>query len=254
MKNNTIMLCVAMAMICGMANAQKPYNEAELYEVNIHVKNTRSTPTISDFVSAMLEETEDEVHGSMSRDWQQYLSHKPLGEGTNILLDEKNGYFRYDVDFDKKYGDERGSTLYVEVVIWNCADGQHKLLGENVGGTINGKPSSGQYDGVIFYLYNKNTRKMYALNDALDAAELSSLTPSQEWQYDGKQWYYAKDHLTGERRQMSSEEFDQWLEDRPMVSLSLPRVGKDITASVCTARAKKDRSFKWDGYRFHLTK
>lgn len=258
MKNKIMMICTATIMLSAMgAYAQDPYEKDKGYQVGGLAKNGKAT--VSEFVSWILAEPEDEVLGPMSRAWKQYLSHKPLDKGTTILLDEKNGYFRYDVDYDKKYEGEEGepseSTLYVELVVWNCADGQHKVLAENVGGTHKGKPmAGGQYDGIFFYLYEKATQRIFLLNDAIDPKEIQSLVPSQEWQYDGKQYYYAIDYNTGQKKKMSSEEFDQWLNDRPVVVLSLPRIGKNIKASIVTTTGTIEKELVWDGYRFHLSK
>lgn len=106
----------------------------------------------------------------------------------------------------------------------------------------------------VFYLYDKTTQKMYVLYDAINEDERFSLVPSQEWQYDGQQWYYVTDHVTGERRQMTSEEFDRWLEERPVVVYSLPRTGKNIKATINSVKGVTEREFAWDGYRFHLAK
>lgn len=253
MKKTVLLICGMIAMAFGMeANAQKPYNMDDLYEIG-----KLSKGSISDFVSWMLAEPEDELNGPMSEAWQLYRKNKPLGKGTTIILDEKNGYFRYEIDYDKEYEDEEGkpveSITVVEMCVWNCADGKHKLFAENVGGTYQGKPhNDGQYDGTVFFLYDKATQKLYGCNEAIDSEELSGLAP-QQWRSDGEH-YFATDHVTGEWKQMTNEEFDKWMEDRPVVTLSLPRSGKDIKAHIYTPTGNKERTFAWDGYRFHLSK
>jgi hypothetical protein len=259
MKNATIMIIMTIALLCGVrANAQNKYDLKEYDEVGRLGKNCKGS--ISDFVSWMLAEPEDEVHGPMSDAWKRYLQKKPLDEGTTILLDTKNGYFRYEVEFVDEYENEGTteiyrSTLFVEMCVWNSADGKFKVFGENVGGTFDGKPhDSGQYDGTCFYLFDKVTHKLYSFYDAIDTEERCGLVPSQNWEYDGQQWFYANDHITGERKQMTSEEFDQWMEDRPVVVLSLPRTGKNIKVNIYAVTGDKEKEFVWDGYRFHLAK
>lgn len=260
MNNKALIICCVITLLLGeAANAQKHYNLEDLYETERPMNSAKAS--ISDFVSWMLAEPEDELHGPMSEAWALFRKNKPLPEGKTILLDEKNGYFRYDAEYVDEYENEDGtteiyrSTLFVEMVVWNCADGKHKVYGENIGGTIDGKPhDDGQFDGTVFYLYDKATHKLYVLYDAIDEDERYSLVPSQEWQYDGQQWYYANDHVTGERRQMTSEEFDRWLEDRPVVVYSLPRTGKNIKVAINSVKGVTEREFTWDGYRFHLAK
>ncbi len=245
-----------MMLFCMSSYAQLPYEKAYMYEVGTFGK----TGSIKEFVSFILAEPEDEVRGPMSEAWKNYLQKKPLDDGTTILLDEKNGYFRYDTEFVDEYENEGTTeiyrnTVFVEMVAWNCADGKHKVFAENTGGTIDGVPhDEGQYDGVIFYLYDKATHKLVTIPDAIDIEELSSLTSSKEYEFDGEQWYYANDHVTGERKQMTMEEFGRWFEERPVVVLSLPRTGKNIKATVYSVKGKEEKEFVWDGYRFHLAK
>ena len=250
----TIMACLVMTILFGMnANAQKPYNMDDSYEIGV-----LKDGSITSFVSWMLAEPEDELNGPMSEAWDLYRKKQSVGKGTTIILDEKNGYFRYEVDYDKMYEDEEGepseSITIVEMCVWNCADGKHKLFAENVKGTYKGKPqNSGQFDGTMFFLFDKATHKVYVCNEAIDDEELSSLAP-QRWRFDGAH-YFATDHNTGEWKQMTQEEFNQWEEECPVVTLSLPRSGKDIKANIYYSPAvTKERTFSWDGYRFHLAK
>lgn len=259
MNNKFLIICGVIALLFGLeVNAQKHYDLEDLGETERPMKGAKAS--ISDIVTWMLTEPEDEVHGPMSEAWNLFRKNKPLPEGTTILLDEKNGYFRYDVEFVDEYENEGTteiyrSSLFAEMVVWNCADGKHKVFCENVGSTMDGKPNdSGQYDGIIFYLYDKTTHKVYVLYDAIKDEERYGLVPSQNYSYDGEQWFYANDHVTGEPRQMTSEEFDQWLEDRPVVVFSLPRVGKDIKVTIYSVKGVEEKEFVWDGYRFHLAK
>ena len=67
----------------------------ELYEIG-----KLSKGSISDFVSWMLAEPEDELNGPMSEAWQLYRKNKPWGKGTTSVLDAKNGDFRYAMGYD----------------------------------------------------------------------------------------------------------------------------------------------------------
>lgn len=251
------MIIGAILMLLGLnSQAQLPYEKDYMYEIGSFGK----TGTIKEFVSYILAEPEDEMSGPMSEAWNLYLQNKPLPEGVTILLDEKNGYFRYDKEYVEEFDAEEATeifrnTIFVEMVVWNCADGKHKVFAENTGGAVNGVPhDEWEYDGIIFYLYDKATHKLVTIPDAIDIDEIASLAPSKGYEFDGEQWYYANDHVTGKRIQMDAAEFSQWFEDRPVVELSLPRTGKNIKATVYSVKGKEEREFVWDGYRFHLAK
>lgn len=260
MNKKSIIICGVIALLFGLeVNAQKHYDLEDLYETEYPMKSAKAS--ISDIVSWMLAEPEDEVHGPMRDAWDLFRKNKPLPEGTTIFLDEKNGYFRYDVEHVDEFENEGTteiyrSSLFAEVVVWNCADGKYKVFCENIGGTIDGKPhDTGQFDGMIFYLYDKTTHKVYVLHDAInDDERYGGLVPPQNYSYDGEQWYYANDHVTGEPKRMTREEFDQWQADCAVVVFSLPRTGKNIIATVYSVKGKEEREFVWDGYRFHLAK
>lgn len=256
MKIKSIILCGVVSLLLSMNSlAQLPYEVEYMYELGTFGK----TGSIKEFVSFLLAEPEDEVNGALSEAWGLYLQNEPLPEGATILLDEKNGYFRYDMEFVDEYDNEGAteiyrSTVFVEMCVWNCADGMHKVFAENIGGTINGVPhDDGQYDGIIFFLYDKEKHKLNSVYDVIDYEELLSLTPDKEYEYDGEQ-YYVNDHRTGERKKMTPEEFNRWYEDRSVAVLSLPRTGKNIKATVYSVKGEEEREFAWDGYLFHLIK
>lgn len=254
MKNTVLLICGMIAMAFGVeANAQ-PFSKDELYDPI----GKLSKGSFSEFVSWMLAEPEDELNGPLSEAWNLYRKNKPLGKGTTIVLDEKNGYFRYELDFDKKYEGEEGdlteSVTIVEMCVWNCADGKHKLFAEYIYGTIKGKPHvDGQFDGLQCFVYDKASHELYGFNGAVDWEELSSLAPYEDYEFDGEHWC-ANDHVTGKRKQMDDDEFSQWLEDRTVAVLSLPRTGKNIIVTVHSVKGITEKEFVWDGYRFHLAK
>ena len=47
-----------------------------------------------------------------------------------------------------------------EMCYWNMADKKHKLFAYSLWCFENGRPSLGQYDGIIFLRYNNSTKKM----------------------------------------------------------------------------------------------
>lgn len=116
-------------------------------------------PVISDFVTAILSQEDiGESLGEMQVNWQLYLAGKTLPADRSFLVDQKNGYLRYDTT-DK---DDDGTvyTTFIEFCYWNCADGRHKLIAENTVNYRNGEPFVGQFSGLSFYLYDGKTKKM----------------------------------------------------------------------------------------------
>lgn len=128
-------------------------------EWSLPVSYSGQKPVITDFVSAILApEDIGEMLGEMKDNWDLYKAGKPLPQGRSFLVDVKNGYLRYESS-DK---DDDGNVYCnsVEFCYWNCADGQHKVIGENTVCTENGKPFMGQFSGVSYLLYDGKTRTM----------------------------------------------------------------------------------------------
>ena len=113
-------------------------------------------PEISDFVTAILSREElGEVLGAMANNWKKHLKGKALPKGCKITVDSKNGYVRYDFHY------EDGEYLYIEYCYWNCADGKHKLVAENISLLLNGEPAETEHTGLSFYWYDNSSRKMH---------------------------------------------------------------------------------------------
>ena len=184
----------------------------------IRVNYKGASPTISDFVSALVasrdndddEECVDEAFNAIAYAWEQYHKGLPLEEGQTLTIDEKNGYVLY--EYRSEY-ESIEHLVKIEMCYWNEADGKHKLLAYNVACFTNGKYSAGQFDGLYFYRYNNATKKMTWCDD------LKGL----EAVYD-----YDVCH-----------------------SFALPRKGKDITVTFWYENGKKtEKALKWDGHRF----
>ena len=63
--------------------------------------------------------------------------------------------------------------------------------------------------------------------------------------------HYVRDRETGEPLTLNEEEFDRWLEEKPVVVYRLPRQGKDIIAEVHYATRTDTIRLVWDGMRFN---
>ena len=65
--------------------------------------------------------------------------------------------------------------------------------------------------------------------------------------------YFLNNYLTDEREPISEEQYNNWWNEYPVVTYSLPRVGKDITAVINNRpEGKKEIIVKWNGLRFDV--
>ena len=126
---------------------------------SIPVAFSGQKPGITDFVSAILSpEDIGESLGEMKDNWDLYRAGKPLPQGRSFLVDQKNGYLRYDAT-DKEDDGTVFSTC-IEFCYWNCSDGRHRLVGENTVCSRNGKPFMGQFSGLSYLMYDGKTRRL----------------------------------------------------------------------------------------------
>lgn len=212
MKTKALMIC-AMALFSYLgANAQDPFKDLTKNDAVVTVKS----PSIISFVSSFLSEPEDELRGSIAPEWDKYLNQEPLDKGVTLFVDQKNGFVRYEMDYDIAYPeDQTGLKSYVEYCYWNCADGTHKLFAENVGMTQNGEPAFAQFEGLYIYAYDNATQKLYMIDQ-----ELLGLG----------------DDVRGE------------------VTFALPRKGKDIEVCIIKGAEKIQKKLVWNGKGFNLSK
>ncbi len=129
----------------------------------IRVYYKGASPTISDFVNAVLSQDDiGEVMENMKSSWQLRQKGKRLPAGKKFVVDSRNGYIRYDAKFTAT------QRMYVEFCYWNLADGKHKLLARNSVCMDGGNPIDTEYTGIDFYLYTNATKKLtYAYNSDL---------------------------------------------------------------------------------------
>lgn len=208
--------CLVFALSMGSVVGQNPYEDVEYSEYDIVIKTNPSSPSIVDFVTAFLENPEDELSGMMRDAWDRYLGNQPAERGGTMVVDKRNGYVSYTFDYDVAYPEDTptGDKMHVEMCYWNCDDGIHKLFAFNVVSTRNGEPMMGQYDGLAFYLYDKQSHRM-------------SFIPNIVEFYEG---------------------------DYENVTYVLPQQGKNIEANIYTVKGVIKRQLVWNGYRFRFAK
>lgn len=168
MKTRTLLVVLTTLILTAIfppvAKAQDPFKD--LTE-NFFVTKVQ-TPSIEGFITAYLSEPEDEHRGALAEVWDKYLNNEPQGEGSTLTVDKKAGYFRYELDYDVAYPEDKmGLKSVTEFCYWNCDDGKHKLFAENVCSTREGKLFFGQFDGLYIYAYDNATKSLFMIDQDL---------------------------------------------------------------------------------------
>ncbi len=183
----------------------------------IKVKYEGARPTIQDFAQALLFSGDvddndcDEASNAAANAMTHYLKGEPQEEGQSFTIDQKNGFMLYESKYtDPEFGEY--VTRY-EMCYWNESDQKHKVIGYSVACYHNGKYEPGQFDGLAFYRYDNAKKTME---------------------------YYTEPGF----------ENSSYTEDGANVTYSLPRSGKDITATYWYESGKKQKTLKWDGHQF----
>ena len=168
-----------------------------------------------DFVTALVAEPEDEFIGMLSDAWQLYLTGQPATKGGTMLVDKKNGFMSYTLDYDEAYPeDAHGLMIRAEMCYWNCADGKHKLVAQNAMTIEDGIYIYGQFDGITFYLYDTETHRLSPVYNIIEDYE----------------------------------------DDYENITYELPQKGKNIKVRVQTSSGVINKLLVWDGYRFKFGK
>lgn len=210
MKHKAIIICaVALFSFLG-AKAQDPFKGL----TNNEPVATFKVPDIVDFVTTYLSTAEDELHGTVAEAWTNYLKNEKPDKGVSFTVDKKNGYIRYEMDYDRAYPEDKtGEKSCVEYCYWNCNDGLHKLFAENVYLTQNDKPIFTEFSGMYIYVYDNATQKLYMIDqDRIGIGE----------------------DLHGE------------------TTFALPRKGKDIEVLMDNDGKKVQKKLVWNGKGFDL--
>ena len=132
------------------------YPEYEEDTVRIAVNYTGKQPDIADFVTAVLDASNEiDFYQVVNRDWKLYRKNQPIVGNATITLDVKNGYMRYETHYP-----EASDLSSLEMCYWNCKDGKHKLICCN--GVLKMEDDYGwaDYVGPSFYLYDTATKSM----------------------------------------------------------------------------------------------
>ena len=181
----------------------------------IKVNFQGARPTISDFAWAYLstydEDAEDidyinESIRAMKQAWIRNRDGIPQEEGDTLTIDQKNGFVLYESRHEE-------SLLRIEMCYWNEADRKHKLFAYCIGGYMDGKYSPGQFDDLVFFRYDNDSKTMTGW-----------------WEDVGFEVEYSHDGA--------------------FVSYDLPRTGKDIVVTTWYDDGPRRKTLKWNGRRF----
>ena len=247
-------LLLAASLICSALFAQKTYpkewDEYEDWDPRISFKGTN--PTIVDFVNNFLAEPEDELSGGLSDMWTKYRKGKPQDKGDTVIVDIRNGYVCFKEHTDDEYSKTYAKT---EICYWNCSDGKHKVVAFSHDLWSDGRWVEGQYSGLTFFVYNNAKRRMTMASNT--GEELGVVVKTgREGEISGydssTKMYFAE--LDGKRTNMTEEEYNKFVDERPVVTISLPRTGKTLKAIINTPSTRKEVLFQWDGMYFHPAK
>lgn len=247
-------LFLAALLVGSALSAQKTYpkdwDTYEDWEPQVIFKG--QSPTIVDFVNNFLAEPEDELFGGLSEMWNKHRSGKPQEKGDTVIVDVRNGYVCFKNHTDNGYEKSYSKT---EICYWNCSDGKHKLVAFSNDLFSDGKWIDGQYSGVSFYLYNNAKRRMTMVSN--NGEELGIVVKTgREGEISGydatNKTFFAE--LNGKRKNMTEEEYNKFVDERPVVTHSLPRTGKTFKAIINTPSTHKEVLFQWDGMYFHPAK
>ena len=150
-----------------------------------------------------------ECLGDIASSWEQYLQGKLLDKGGTFVVDTANGFMR----FDRKYtGLDRKQ---MEMCYWNCSDGKHKLVAENIETYANGRQIDTECTGWQFFMYDINTHRMKPVG--------------------GDDLGFVYDFPQGNSN---------------TVSIALPRQGKTVVLTCHTPSGKITKRLTWNGSRF----
>lgn len=256
MKTMRHLLCFAvftLAAFCAFAQANPYPEENDEYAYAETVKYQGQKPIINDFINAYFgEESEDELNGYLSDLWHRYLKNEPLDKTEKVTLDSKNGFASFEKVYPPDEYDTEGSRTLVEMCYWNSSDGNHKIFAESVQLFHGDRAIETEFSGLVFGIYNNATHKITYVTQYVMGIEVKTGMENLGVIVD-KGEYFLTNYETNERMPITEEQYNNWWNEYPVVTYSLPRVGKDITAVINNRpEGKKEIVVKWNGLRFDV--
>ena len=164
---------IVMLLIGAITNIQAQEEEEETtYFTSFPVNYTGQKPVITDFVTAILSQSNGEgVFVEIADNWKKYQKGETLPKGKSFTVDTKNGYIRYDAIYSKE------ESVYVEFCFWNSTDGKHKIVASNFVLLLNGKPTDNRTNRTIILPIRQCDKK----NDIHVCLRLGCSTRISQW-------------------------------------------------------------------------
>ena len=215
--------------------------------LSAQIKLQGQRPTIVDFFLNYIDEPEDELTGNLANSWELYKNSKPQPEGVTFIVDTRNGYIRQEC-----YDESNTTSSYIERRYRNWADRTQRIMAYNMQTLTNGKPTTGQFDGTYFALYDNAKRTLEPIESEDLRLDLDYGIDYGSYGYDSDTKQYFWGSKAGKVTNMTKEEYDRWYKNRPLNNVALPRQGKDIILTTYRGTNKTSITWKWDGKKFHL--
>ena len=251
-KRISTVLCV-IAITCLTSWAQQAYPQDLVSEDQwlTEVSFDGAAPGIVELATAYFEcDVMNELLGDARDALRHYLRHEPQEKGADMLVDKKNGYMCYTMNWGMVYDDTPNSKECVEMCYWNCADGKHKIMAMSCRSMSEGKYIENEFSGISMYIYDNETHMLGELNEEYLGVEDYTGTDEDFDEIDG--YFLVHDRDTGQPLKLNRKQFSHWQSESPIIVYFLPREGKDITTEIHFVNRVKQAKLAWDGMYFTI--
>ena len=251
-KRISTVLCV-ITITCLTSWAQQAYPQDLIHEDQwlTEVSFNGASPGIVELATAYFDnDVMPELLGDARDALHHYLRHEPQEKGVDLLVDKKNGYMCYTMDYSLVYDDTPDSKECVEMCYWNCADGKHKIMAMSCRSMTEGNYIETEFSGISMYIYDNDTHMLGEANEMDLGVEDYTGTDEDFDEIDGN--FLVHDRDTGQPLKLNREQFERWQAERPKIVYFLPREGKDITTEIYFVNRVKQAKLAWDGMYFNI--
>ena len=242
-----------IAITCLTSWAQQAYPQDLVPEDQwlTEVSFDGAAPGIVELATAYFEcDVMNELLGDARDALRHYLRHEPQEKGADLLVDKKNGYMCYTMNWGMVYDDTPNSKECVEMCYWNCADGKHKIMAMSCRSMSEGKYIENEFSGISMYIYDNETHMLGELNEEYLGVEDYTGTNEDFDEIDG--YFLVHDRDTGQPLKLNRKQFSHWQSESPIIVYFLPREGKDITTEIHFVNRVKQAKLAWDGMYFTI--
>lgn len=226
-----IVFTVLLSLSSNIAYGQKSYpKDMFTYQLDSVVTYKGKAPNIGDFLSFLLAQDEtSEILWRLDIAWNHYLRNEPQEPCDQFEIDLKNGYLRWTMNTNLcDVYEDTDEMIYFELCYWNCSDGKHKIVAENVVAMEDGKYYDNQYSGTLFYVYDNATHQMYNADNSILGTDIDAST-------------FEKSKFKTCKPMTKSDETEV---------TRLPQQGKDVIVELYRGNQVATVCLVWDGMYF----